>query len=187
MAKRVASDQLNDRQLKFAREYALSGNATQAAIAAGYSAKSATVEGSRQLAKAKVSQYIDDLKAADAKKFGITADKVRQHLAACAFFDPRKLYRPDGSMKPVHEWDDETAAAIIGIESEESVLNEAKQSEMDLGDGPDYIERVVTRKIKWTNKVNALSLAAEMLGLKRAQTPTDSGGLSITFVPHSGR
>ena len=48
-----------DRQLKFMRAYVVSGNATQAAIEAGYSSKSAHVQGSRMLRDVKVKEMVD--------------------------------------------------------------------------------------------------------------------------------
>jgi phage terminase small subunit len=48
---------LTTKQRAFAEEYSIDKNATQAAIRAGYAAGSATVQGSRLLANAKVSKY----------------------------------------------------------------------------------------------------------------------------------
>lgn len=51
---------LNIRQRKFVDEYIISGNAKQSAIKAGYSKKTAEVQGSRLLSDAKVSQAVKE-------------------------------------------------------------------------------------------------------------------------------
>lgn len=50
--------ELNLKQQKFADEYIITGNATQSAIAAGYSSKTAEQTASRLLRNVKVSNYI---------------------------------------------------------------------------------------------------------------------------------
>ena len=50
---------LNDKQIAFCEAFLLSGNATQSAIEAGYSAHSAHSQGSRLLRQAKVKRYLE--------------------------------------------------------------------------------------------------------------------------------
>jgi len=54
-------------------------------------------------------------KAASANE--VTVERVVRELARLAFFDVRKLHRDDGEPIPVQDLDDDTAAAIVGIES----------------------------------------------------------------------
>lgn len=51
---------MTPKQQKFCDEYLISGNATDAAIKAGYSPKSAKQTGSENLSKPDLKQYIDD-------------------------------------------------------------------------------------------------------------------------------
>lgn len=51
---------LTEKQKRFADEYIQSGNATQAAIKAGYSKKTATIVASQNLTKLNVKNYIDE-------------------------------------------------------------------------------------------------------------------------------
>lgn len=72
---------LNDRQEKFCRAYvANGGNATKAAIDAGYSAKTANPQAARLLAKVSIREFIDSLKKPMQEQLGITAEWVRQRL-----------------------------------------------------------------------------------------------------------
>ena len=50
---------LTEKQQRFVEEYLVDLNATQAAIRAGYSVKTADVQGSRMLRNVKVHRYID--------------------------------------------------------------------------------------------------------------------------------
>lgn len=62
---------LNTRQDRFAREYALSGNASEAARAAGYSEHTAKQQGSRLLSNADVKKLINEIRDAAALELGI--------------------------------------------------------------------------------------------------------------------
>lgn len=78
---------------------------------------------------------------------------VLDELAKIAFFDPRKLFNEDGSMKDVQELDDDTAAALVSMDAVSSMGAE----------GP-----VETRKIRLVNKNQALEHLAKHLGLFKA-------------------
>ena len=54
-----AKKHLNKRQIDFVQEYMKTNNVRQSAIKAGYSAKTASVQGSRLLSNVKVSAYIN--------------------------------------------------------------------------------------------------------------------------------
>ena len=65
---------LTEKQQRFVDEYLIDLNATQAAIRAGYSAKTADVQGSRMLANCKVQQAISIAMAERSKRTGINQD-----------------------------------------------------------------------------------------------------------------
>lgn len=68
----------------FCEEYLIDLNATQAAIRAGYSEKSAEVEGSRLLSNAKVKARVSELMAERSERVAITADYVLGSLKEVA-------------------------------------------------------------------------------------------------------
>lgn len=107
---------LRDKQAAFVREYLVDKNATQAAIRAGYSPKTARSIGEENLSKPDIRAAIDAGLADLASRVGITAERVLRERARIAFFDPRKLLDAEGNPKPMHELDDDTAAAIAGVE-----------------------------------------------------------------------
>lgn len=70
------------KQKKFADEYIISGNATQSAISAGYSQRSARSVGQENLTKPDIKAYIDErLKEIESQKIA-TADEVLQVLTS---------------------------------------------------------------------------------------------------------
>lgn len=82
---------LSARQRRFAEEYLIDLNATQAATRAGYSAKTADRQGPRLLGNVGVSALIQKLQADRATRTGITADRVLGELAKIAFADIRNV------------------------------------------------------------------------------------------------
>lgn len=46
----------------------------------------------------------------------ITVERVMREIARIGFCDVRKLMDTDGKLKPIHELDDDTAAAIAGLD-----------------------------------------------------------------------
>lgn len=76
---------LTPKQQKFCDEYLIDLNATQAAIRAGYSKKTAKDIGSQNLAKLNIQEYINKKQREREKRTEITQDRVLKELAAIAF------------------------------------------------------------------------------------------------------
>ena len=72
---------LTEKERIFADEYIKTTNATQSAIKAGYSEKTASSKGSQLLRKVKVRQYIDAVMNERSKNTIATADEVLQYLS----------------------------------------------------------------------------------------------------------
>lgn len=84
---------LNAKQRRFVDEYLVDLNATQAAIRAGYSAKTAGQIGERLLKKVEVQQALTERMKAREKRTEITQDKVLAELAKIGFSDIRKAVK----------------------------------------------------------------------------------------------
>lgn len=138
----------------FCEEYLSCGSATKAATIAGYSEKNAAKIGSQNLQKKPIKDYLDKRLKQIAKKLMINPDKIAVELSKIGFFDIRKLYNADGALKPVHEWDEGSAAAVMGVESYEE-KTEAGEETIVVG---------VNRKVKIADKRAALVDLAKMLG-----------------------
>ena len=92
--------------------FANGGNATQAAISAGYSEKSAGVTGAKLLKHPNVEQEIGKRRLEIASSLELSTDRLVKEISKIAFSDPRKIINEKGVVKLPHELDDETAAAI---------------------------------------------------------------------------
>lgn len=107
---------LNPKQQKFVLEYLKDLNATQAAIRAGYSKKTAMQQGSRLLSNVEIAEAVGKKHAKALSKLDISAERIMLERARLAFFDARKLFDDAGEPIHVSKLDDDTAAAIAGLD-----------------------------------------------------------------------
>ena len=87
----MANGGLTPKQEAFVREYLLDLNATQAAIRAGYSAKTAENIGSGNLRKPQIAAAIAEIQAARFKRLEIDADALVKRAETILTADPRQL------------------------------------------------------------------------------------------------
>ena len=146
---------LTPKQRRFVNEYLIDLNATQAAIRAGYSKKTAKDIGGENLSKPAIQAEIQKRQVKLQNTLEITQDRVLQEYARLAFYDPRKLFQPDGTPKPIEALDDDTAAALAGLEVREEFE----------GAGENRTFVGYTKKYKLANKLGALDSLAKHLGL----------------------
>lgn len=109
----------HQRRTRFIKEYLKDQNATRAAIAAGYSAKTAKAQGSRLLTKVDIRSQIEQKNDEVNKKLDVTVERVKLELARLAYFDPGAFFNPDGSAKSFAELDEDSRRAIAGFEMAE--------------------------------------------------------------------
>lgn len=95
---------LTDKQQTFVDEYLKDLNGTQAALRAGYSAKTAQEQSSRLLSNAMVQDAIKIQIEARSKRTGVDADWLLLRLAQEAQADMADLYDDAGNLKPVKDW-----------------------------------------------------------------------------------
>src|SRR5690625_847346 len=87
----VKLPKLSEKRKRFANEYLIDLNATQAAIRAGYSPKSAGQQGSELLKNPNVRAYIDARLAELSARTGVNQERIMRELARVAFLDPTEL------------------------------------------------------------------------------------------------
>lgn len=80
-----------DKRALFVEHYVRERNATRAALAAGYSPRTAYSQGSRLLKDAEVRKAIDSRLGKLADRLALTTEKVAEHLAAIITADPNEL------------------------------------------------------------------------------------------------
>ena len=161
---------LTPKQERFVQEYLVDLNATQAAIRAGYSERTARAIGQENLTKPDIQTAIQEARAKSAQKLEITRERVLQEYARLAFFDPRKLFEENGKPKDINQLDDDTAAALVGLD----LMEEYE------GAGEDRQFVGYTKKYKLANKLGALDGLGKHLGMfDRLSDSTDSEVVQI--------
>lgn len=144
------------RRMLFVDAYIANGeNATQAAITAGYSPKTADQQGSRLLKDVKVKTVLEARRAALREKSGLSVERTLREVARLAYADIRKLYNDDGSLRLPKDLDDDAAAVVAGFEADEIFE----------GKGADRKLIGYARKAKLFDKNAALEKAMKFHGL----------------------
>ena len=147
----MAGKKLTPKQAAFVQEYLCDLNATQAAIRAGYSAKTAAVIGVENLRKPNIDAAIQEAKQKRSERTEITADNVLAEIAKVAFSDVRRIFDKDGGLVRISDLDDAAAACVAGCDL------------VTISKGEGEVEHVA--KIKLADKLKALELAGRHLGL----------------------
>ena len=112
-------------------------------------------EASRLMANHKVSTRVKELRERISGIGIASAERVLLEASRIALFDPRKLFRDDGSPKPINELDDDTAAALAGLD----VVEEFE------GSGEDRVFVGYTKKYKVADKNSAIEKLFKHHGL----------------------
>lgn len=95
-------------------------NATQAAIRAGYSAKTANEQAAQLLAKLSIQAEIERLKAVISTRNDITHDRIVQEQARLAFSNHRWLHDDRGEPIPINLLSVDAAACIASVEIDDN-------------------------------------------------------------------
>lgn len=139
---------LTNKQQRFVEEYLIDLNATQAAIRAGYSVKTANEQGCQNLTKLSIQQAISEKMAERSKRTGVNQDRVVLELAKIAFVKMTDIVDNQGRIK-----DSATDDDLSCIES-----MKYKESESDTGSSME-------REVKISPKLKALELLGKHLGM----------------------
>lgn len=152
-------DGLNARQRAFVVEYLKDKNATQAYMRVyGSEEASSRANAARLIAKDSVRAEIERLEAEQLARVqaetGITLERTVREIAKVAFHDPRKFFSDDGSLRPITELDDDTAAALAGFDVDEIFAYEGKERSL-IGH---------TKKVKLAQRAPYLDMLMKHLG-----------------------
>lgn len=107
---------MSEKHARFVAEYLIDLNATQAAIRAGYSPKTANEQGCRLLANASVAQAVAEGQRKRLHSAELSATRVLEEMRRLAFSDVRDLFDEQGNLRPIHTLTQEQSAAIAGLE-----------------------------------------------------------------------
>lgn len=140
---------MTERQKRFIAEYLIDLNATQAAIRAGYSVKTAGSIGDENLKKPEINSAIAKEMAKRSKRTGVNQDRVVLELAKIAFVNASDVIDADTATVRDNATADDTAA-----------IQSIKVKVFPTKDGEG-----VEREIKLGDKLKALELLGKHLGM----------------------
>jgi phage terminase small subunit len=139
--------QLNQQQRAFAEAYSKTGNATSAAISAGYAEGSAAQMGYKLLKNKLVVAECGRLRARVEKKAEISAARVLEELGKLAFGNMADLFDPEtGELLPIHKLPRDVAATLTAFENEKGF-----------------------QKVKTGSKIAALDTLTKIMGMIKQQ------------------
>ena len=161
---------------RFTEEYLIDLNATQAAIRAGYSPKTARQQGQRLLTNASIMEAIQAAMKERSARTDITQDRVMQELALIGFADMGDFVRINDLGNPVL---DLTAIPEDALR----IVSEITQDEYVEGNGEGAREVKKTR-IKLHPKIPALVSMGKHLGMfVEKRHPVGMDGEPIDLAP----
>ncbi|MEL0569309.1 terminase small subunit [Citrobacter werkmanii] len=135
---------LTDKQEMFCREYLIDLNATQAAIRAGYSAKTANRIAAQNLSKVDIQNRIAELKSKRNEDVSINAAYVLNRLVEIDQMDVLDILTSTGELKPVSQWPKVWRTTLSGLDVVEM--------------SAEGNTAALLKKIKWPDKIKNLEL-----------------------------
>jgi len=148
---------LTDKQEMFCREYLIDLNATQAAIRAGYSDKTANRIAAQLLSKLDIESRIAELKAQRNQQVNIDAAYVLRRLVEIDQMDVLDILLANGELKPIKDWPKTWRTTLSGMDVTEMA-----------GDAAGLL-----KKIKWPDKVKNLELLGKHISVQAFKEQVD--------------
>lgn len=173
---------LTAKQIRFVDEYMVDFNATQAAIRAGYKAKTAHVIGAENLRKPKIAEEIARRQKDLQRRTEVTQDRVVKELARVAFADATDYAcvetltyeNEDGTVSPVQ---------IVSPKDTDTLSDDQRAAIAGIKHGANGIE------VKLHDKIKALELLGRHIGMfndKLSLSGADGGPLTFRWEGKDG-
>lgn len=149
-------DGFAERVVAFEQAYLANGhNAKEAAIAAGYSPRTAKALGHKLVQRLRESGRLAQVAEKAAQVAELNTQNTLREVQRIAYNDSRRFHHPDGSCKMPDQWDDDMAACVAGVEMGHVVVGKGKRARLQ-----PYV-----KKIKYWSKIDALDKAMRHAGL----------------------
>lgn len=164
------STKLTDKQKMFCKEYMIDLNATQAAIRAGYSEKTAQMISSENLSKPIIQEYLKELKAKRSEKLEVRANEVLQELYNWAYGDFTEIMQL--SALEIKELPIEIRRLIIGF----------KRTVKHFGEDGQNTEEII--EVKFVDKAKAMEMITKHIGfyeVDNKQQAVNHTPISVTY------
>lgn len=165
---------LTPKQQRFVAEYLIDLNATQAAIRAGYSEKTAYSVASENLTKPEIAQAVAKARGRQLQQADLNAVRVLEELRRLSFSDLSELVDANGALLPLAQMPAHVRSAIASV----------KLSKKNLTAGDGVTEDVV--EVKLWDKPRALEMLAKHFKLLTDVVQLQDADGRIAAL-HSGR
>lgn len=143
-ARKRKAKPLSPKQRRFVDEYLVDGNATQAAIRAGYSRRTAAAQAHDLLKKPEISRLVAERAGKAAQKADITIERVLEELALLGFSDIGEVLDFSGDqprLKPANLISPRARRLISSIKVKRYVERRGR------GDDPDDVVEITEFKL----------------------------------------
>tara|TARA_B100001989_G_scaffold251270_1_gene230108 strand:+ start:891 stop:1523 length:633 start_codon:yes stop_codon:yes gene_type:complete len=158
---------LSAKQQAFCREYLVDFNATQAAIRAGYSERSARSIGNENLTKPDIQKYLVALQKPVLEQFEVTQERVIQEIISLAFsniFDFLYICPETGVVRfDLTKCTRGQAAALSNLD-----IIEVSPQKME-GNAGETVLKVSQYKIRMYDKLRALECLIRCMGMSKSE------------------
>lgn len=151
---------LNAQMERYCQEYLKDpDNQRKAAIAAGYSERTATQKAAGLMNLPKVVARIEELMKERNKRLRVSADYVMMRLVEIDQMDVLDILNDDGGMRPVAEWPKVWRTSLSAMDiatiktTQASLQKESGEADLSVED----VEHIL-KKVKWPDKVKNLEL-----------------------------
>lgn len=145
---------LTAREEKFCQEYIKRLDKTKAAIAAGYSKKTARAIGYENLTKPHILHRVEEIRNEIKERLGIDDHSVLSELASLAFWNMKDFLNSDNSIKDLSKMQRIKLKPIAGIKVIEKTIKSGETT-----------EKTITTELKLSDKRAALGDLGRHLGI----------------------
>ncbi|WP_334471028.1 terminase small subunit [Arsenophonus sp. PmNCSU2021_1] len=142
---------LTDKQEAFCRENLIDLNATQAAIRAGYSEKTAKDIACQNLAKLNIQKRIQTLMEERKNRIEVNADYVLKRLVDIDQMDVLDIITESGDLRPIKDWPKVWRTTLSGFDIAAIRVEGAE---------------ALLKKIKWPDKIKNLELLGKHVSVQ---------------------
>jgi len=145
------SKKLTPKQEMFCQEYLIDLNATQSAIRAGYSKKTAKEISCENLTKPNIQERISELKANRSNSIALDAKYVLNRLIEIDSLDVLDILDNTGNVRAIKDWPKAWRISISGLDVQDMMSGDTES---------------IIKKIKWPDKLRNLELLGKHVDIK---------------------
>lgn len=168
----ATSDELTPKQRRFAEEYCVDFNATQAAIKAGYAENSAYSTGHRLLKNDEIQAAIAREQDRLTERTRITQDRIMKELSRTGFADMRNFAEWDGESMRFRDSDE------LSADDSPAIRDVTSTRQYQYSKDGDLVGETVNTQVRLHDKKAALELMGKQIGMFKDRldigTPEDT-------------